>query len=293
MPKRRSLSETNHKLLEDSTILQDTLAALAAARGDVRVLEVGFGEGLALAELAWQFRAGAGPAVEFFGVDKLRRDCAATRQDLLRHAVSQGLVPSDAVERAAPIELAFYDATQLQCADNSIDLVYSVMVVRFIEDKAQFLEEVCRALRPGGVALVQVGESHWKYPSGTASDDLALTPHPSRLVLRHGRELVPLDAYLKLFESDSIEFEFINRPRCVLKIAKRQPCRLDLRLMLDRDHTVAMSRLPYRHGSGKSRGGIRSVYHVAPDVYRQLASTSLRKSVAAESPRQAAGVHTT
>jgi SAM-dependent methyltransferase len=275
MPKRRSLSETNHKLLKESTVVQDTLAALVATRDAVRVLEVGFGEGLALAELAWQFRAAP---VRFFGVDKLQRDCAATSQHLLRHAARQGLVPSDAVDRAAPIELAFYDATQLQCDDESVDLIYSVMVVRFMEDKARFLEEVCRALRPGGVALVQIGESRWRYPRGIATDDLALTPQPSRLVLRHGRELVPFQNYLKLFESDSLRFEFINRPRCVLRIAKRQPGRLALRLMLDPHHTVPMSGLPHRHGSGKPRGGIRSVYEVTPEMYRQIQSRLGTKS---------------
>ncbi|MFD3191761.1 class I SAM-dependent methyltransferase [Sedimentitalea sp. HM32M-2] len=54
------------------------------------------------------------------------------------------------------------DAMRLPCADASVDIVTSALVLNFIPDKPAALAEMCRALRPGGVLSFYV----WDYPGG-------------------------------------------------------------------------------------------------------------------------------
>lgn len=82
----RTLSETSHRILKHSQLIETTLADLLQQRRAASVLEVGFGRGRALLELA-NFN-----------------------------------LP----------EIFFYDATRLHFDDESLDLIYSVVTVRFI-----------------------------------------------------------------------------------------------------------------------------------------------------------------
>ena len=107
MPKRRSLTEANAKILKRSHILQETISELVATRPEVRVLEVGFGRGLAMAELAWMYRAAS---VRFFGIEKKPRDSIRCAADILREAACRGLVPEDATRQIAPPVIESYPA---------------------------------------------------------------------------------------------------------------------------------------------------------------------------------------
>lgn len=54
------------------------------------------------------------------------------------------------------------DAMRLPCADASVDIVTSALVLNFIPDKLAALAEMCRVLRPGGLLSFYV----WDYPGG-------------------------------------------------------------------------------------------------------------------------------
>lgn len=95
-------------------VFQGTLRELMQGR-TARVLDLGFGEGRAMLELAWEFRDEHGA--------------------------------------------------------NTFDLIYSAAVIRLAHDKASVLEDVCRVLRPGGVALLDVDDSSTGYPVGLVSQD--------------------------------------------------------------------------------------------------------------------------
>jgi SAM-dependent methyltransferase len=154
--------------------------------------------------------------------------------------------------------------------DESLDLVYSAVVIRFIERKAEFLEEVCRVLKPGGVALLHYGEAGWNYPYSLICHDRILTPHTNRFVLKYNDELIPLPVYLKLFENEALQFGFANHGTCVIQVSKLKSARLDLQLLFNQELSISMKTMPYRHGSGKPRGGVRSVYDVRPEIYHAL-----------------------
>jgi len=267
MPTYRSLFETNHKILKDSQILETTLSARLAQGRAVKVLEVGFGRARALLELAWRFR---NERAAFYGVDKKQEPPIQKRGDLAGIAREYAIAPEAELAGFVCPEIFFYDATRLHFDDDSLDLIYSVKTIRFIEDKAAFLEEVCRVLKPGGVALLQIGEANWEYPYSRICDEQLLTPCTNRFILKHGDELIPLNKYLRLFETGGLRFRFINRPRCVLQIDKRKPARLDLQLTLNSAFSLPMEELPHCHGSGKVRGGFRSVFDLRPEFYQAL-----------------------
>jgi ubiquinone/menaquinone biosynthesis C-methylase UbiE len=263
----RSLSETSQKILKNSPIVEATLAGLLAKERALKVLEVGFGQGRALLELAWRFRR---DNVAFYGVDKNQAPPVEKREDLRRIARQHEIMPEAELAAFDLPEIFFYDAARLRFEDDSIDLIYSAVTIRFIERKAEFLEEACRVLKPGGIALLHIGESKWDYPYSLVCDDRLLTPYMTRFVLKHGNELIPLPDYLQLFEEDAFAFRFINRPRCVVQVSKLKSARLRLQLAFNQELSLSMDELPHRHSSGKIRGGIRSVYEVRPEIYRAL-----------------------
>ena len=272
MARNRSLREVNYKLSKNYRCLQNILDGILQQRGRASVLEVGFGEGRALLEFAWEYRR---HSVAFFGIDKKQEPPVERREDLARMAEKFGVCsPEQLCELKLP-EIFFYDATQMHFKDDTFDLIYSAVTIRFIEDKARFLEEVCRILKPEGIALLHFGQKNWDYPYGEALPEKHLTPYNSRFVLKYQSELIPLPLYLKLFEGECFKFEFINLPRFVLKVLKLKSGRLDLQLLFNTEYSMSMKQLPYKHKSGKIQGGYRSVYDITRENYVKLIERGL------------------
>jgi SAM-dependent methyltransferase len=268
MAKDRGLDAISEKLLRNSDILHATAQKLLEKPGALSVLEIGCGAGRALMELVLRLKDAP---VQFYGINKKCGDPLASSADLLRTARQYNLADENELGKIAPPELFFYDATQLHFAGESLDLIYSVDTIRFIVCKAEFLEEVCRVLKPGGVALLHFGSSGWKYPYSLAQDNAMLTPHNSRLVLKHGGELIPFEVFFKLFEEEGFLFELINLPAFVIRIAKQTSGKLALRLSYDPVLSMSMTELPYGDESfGKAKGGFRSVYHLDGKDYQTL-----------------------
>jgi SAM-dependent methyltransferase len=265
MAKNRSLDSINNKLFKGSSSLQAAIHRLLERHRPVSVLEVGCGAGRALMELALEFHR---EPVTFHAINKEPGKPLASNEDLRRVARDYGVAwEGDGAEWPLP-QLYFYDATTLQFPDDSIDLIYLSTVARFMARKAEFVEEVCRVLRPGGTAIVQLSRSGWDYPHAPARDGLLLTAHPSRFVLTYGDELVPLQTYLRSFGEKGFDFDFVGAPGCVIQITKRRAGKLALGLEYDDERSVPMNRLPYGQDDVREvRGGFRSVYRISKSRY--------------------------
>jgi SAM-dependent methyltransferase len=267
----RRLEDIEH-LLRAAGGVQSAIEELLGRRSHLDVLEVGFGHGHALLELAWRLRD---RPVVFHGVDIGYKSPIETREDLRDVARAHEIVPPHELAAFPLPYIDFYDATQLRFADETLDLVYSAVTIRFMRDKARHIEEVCRVLRPGGRAILHLGESNWDYPSGKICDERRLTPYTSRMVLKHHDELVPLPDYLALFEGDAFRFAFTRSTRCILCVDKRASGSLSLDLDYDNERSMAARKVPLRNRAGEIRGGFRTVYDVRTPAYERLVAARL------------------
>jgi SAM-dependent methyltransferase len=274
----RSLAEINDHLQAVGNLEEHIGRLLEMQPGRVEVLEVGFGYGRVLLELSWLFRD---REVGFHGVD-LNRYVEGPEQ-LRAIAGTYEIIPAEELAAARMPALHFYDATRLKFADESFDFVYSAITVRFMHDKALFIEEVSRGLRPGGTAILHIGESNWDYPHGLASDDRVLTPFTSRLVLRHDRELIPLADYLQLFAGGPFVFRLTPETRCILLLEKLSSGSLSLGLRFNEQLSASGRSLPLRGRNGEVRGGYRTVYDVSPERYQELVGRGILQAMPAGS----------
>lgn len=231
-----------------STTEPDILERTLAAKGPgAKVLELGFGEGRALLELAARF-----PEAKFYGVDRSRfgPDGAG---DLRWTAQQYGIDPPEplpelffyrfgvAPERAQEIGYG----RRLHFETRSLDLIYSAVVIRFVHDKVSVLEEACRTLKVGGTALLQI-------------DDTQALDDTSRLVIQTEDGVVPLVDHLAARIGDAYEVRLIHPRRLSVEITKLAPVPLDLGL--DFEGYVPRRAMPTR--DGVRIGGRRSLYRV-------------------------------
>ncbi len=264
----RSLRETSRKISKrDPQILVAAVEAQLARGARADVLEIGFGHGRALLELACCFR---NSSARFFGVDRTCEPPVECRADLRALARAHGIASEAELSALELPEIFFYDARALHFADESMDLVYSAVTIRHVQHKAELLEEVARVLRPGGRALLHIGEANWNHPYGRCDAAPRLTPYLNRFLIRFGDELVPLPAYLSLFEGEAFRFRWLPGSRCVLELSKLRRGRLALGLRLDPELSLPMRELGYANAEGRAKGGFRSVYEAAPEHYRAL-----------------------
>jgi len=264
--KTRGLHEIN-RIFKTSKPIESVVANFLMKKTTVEVLEVGFGWGRALMELAWQFH---GKNVVFHGVEAKPRPPIEKREDLCKIAIQFDSIPQSELPNFKLPQVYFYDASTLHFDDETMDFIYSAVTIRFIRDKIKFIEEVCRVLKPGGCAALHLGETNWNYPYSVMSDDRFLTPYTSRLVLKHRSELIPLPAFFQLFDGDVFTFQFSTESRCVIFIKKLKSGRLHLNLQINDHHTMTGRELPLRDIRGEVRSGFRTVYDVPADLYSTL-----------------------
>jgi len=122
---------------------QAGLKKLRPRRGE-EILEIGFGTGHTLVQLAWA----VGPAGRVYGIDIAERMAAVARKRLEDEKVADW------------VELYRGDAEQLPYADESMDAVVMNFTLELFDtpDIPRVLAECVRVLRPGG-RIVVVGVS--------------------------------------------------------------------------------------------------------------------------------------
>ena len=250
----------------------DFIADLLDRHQSLAVLEIGFGWGIALLELAWRFRSNN---VAFYGIDIEEKPELSSPEGIVTFARERGIIPKHQSDTFNIPSLYFCDASTLGLDDESMDFIYSAVTIRFIRKKIEFIEDVARVLRPGGKALLHIGESNWHYPHTHICDQRILTPHTSRLILKYEKELIPLTDYFKLFEGNTFEFHFTENSRCILTISKLRTGKLDLNLEFNDELTLPGRAVPLINRKGELRGGIRTVYDVRTKNYRALLDNGL------------------
>lgn len=156
-----------------------------AARGHVRILELGCGYGTALLELAARY----GDGVELHGMNREPHD--GDRATLARNAAERGL----AVDESRFPTLHYGDVARgLPFADATFDVVYSQVAWLYFGNKLGVLRDVQRVLAGDGVARIDADELRPGLPPEHARlveiwERGALLPMHD-YVQRHGAKLV-------------------------------------------------------------------------------------------------------
>jgi SAM-dependent methyltransferase len=131
--------------------IRDLIRFQIATKGPRRVLEVGYGFGALLVDLALCYGdgvilTGLSDATRWGGWDVIHRAAVATNRATeiqLESMIHPTLVTHDA-------------NTPLPFQDNSFDLILTQVTFYYLAEKAQFIEEVHRVLAPGGIALLDI-----------------------------------------------------------------------------------------------------------------------------------------
>jgi SAM-dependent methyltransferase len=283
----RGLGDVNERLGSSGITLEQAIADQLAHRSPVSVLEIGFGWGPALIELAWRFRD---EPVSFAGINLERKRPVRRAADLAVVAEALQLIPPDEIAAFTPPDVHFYDATTLQHDDETLDFVYSAVTLRFVPDKMRVIDEVARVLRPGGRAILDVAERGWDYPGDRATHPRLLTERPAYLVLHHELELVPLADYLAFAGGDRFTIRVPPGRRCTVDVTKHARGHLDTGLALDPERTIPMSEFPMPPDYRRPGSGVmRSAYAVARDRMAGYAARRGASPDEAGDPRRVSG----
>src|SRR3989338_4925377 len=145
----RSLADFNQKFKKD--IVQKLIRKALSKHKNVRVLEIGCGEGRVLMELQKSF-----PTIELHGIN--RKPWAAMRGtvSLKRTATYYQILTNAELKKVSLPKIHFYDAKKLQFPSNSFDLIISQVAIQYVARKDLLLEEVWRTLKLNGKALLNI-----------------------------------------------------------------------------------------------------------------------------------------
>ncbi|MBU1202023.1 MAG: class I SAM-dependent methyltransferase [Nanoarchaeota archaeon] len=153
----RSLEDFNEKFKKN--ILEDTINDFLKLRKNVRVLEIGCGEGRVLMQLRKLY-----PEIEIHGINKKPWSAMKGKNSLKRTGTYYKIFSHSEINKVDLPRIHFYDAQKLDFEDKYFDVVYSQVSIYQVKRKDLLLEEVWRVLKKDGRAYLHIDTYHDKYP---------------------------------------------------------------------------------------------------------------------------------
>jgi len=223
---------------------------------EVRVLEIGFGEGKVLLDLRVLF---PDKRVKLFGINKKKEGNMHGRNDFLKNARKFGLK----VDKNNLPKCYFYNAGDgLKFKDNYFDLIISQVSFHYVGDKSKLLEEIWRVLKLNGMAFLHIDENVRE----RSPDWMHLNAGTPRFVIYENGGLIKIGDYLNKFNRKGFEIELKkNKNRFLIFIKKTLNEKLDLKLNFDKISSMDLQKISYGDEHKKSWGvwwGTRSVFNV-------------------------------
>jgi SAM-dependent methyltransferase len=222
----RGLHDFNAKF--EPGIVERLIGERVARADDVRVLEIGCGEGRLLMELRKLF-----PGVELHGINRHPWPAMRGQQSLRRTGTYYKIFDRRVIQDIQLPDMHFCEATALPLESESLDLVVSQVAFHYIRRKDRALEEIGRVLRVGGIALLHIDSLPVMKP------DFFLGKTP-RFVIYRGRRIMELEDRLRERTGErwgielNVERDQGNGRIVTLRLDRRLPGEMNLGLSLDR-----------------------------------------------------------
>ncbi len=237
-------------------IVKDFIKKRFESQKEIRILEIGFGEGKVLLDLRVLF---PDKRVKLFGINKKKEGNMHGRDDFLKNARKFGLK----VDKNNLPKCYFYDAGDgLKFKDNYFDLIISQVSFHYVGNKAKLLEEIWRVLNKGGEAFLHIDEDARK----KSPDWMYLNADTPRFVIYEKDKIIKLEYYLNRYKRKGFEIGLKkNKNRLLIFIKKTLNKKLNLKLGFDKISSMDLQKISSGDEYKKAWGvwwGTRSVFNV-------------------------------
>lgn len=253
----RDLAVFNKKF--SPNILEKTIASRFKVHQKISVLEIGCGEGRVLMQLRKIF-----PDIELHGINKkpwgAMRGTSSLKATGTYHRI---FTPSEIKTIKLPI-IHFANANRLDFKDNCFDLIYSQVAIQYVDRKDQLLEEVWRALKPGGKAFLDIDARTEDVP------DFLDFVSP-RFIIYKDNKIYPLRRFIKDVYNRGFDIIYKRlikkesgktKSRITMIITKNNNRKLDLSLKFDELSSFDLGVLNPEKNKWSVYWGYRSVYRL-------------------------------
>jgi SAM-dependent methyltransferase len=249
----RGLDKLQERFDED---IAGHIKNLSENQKEVRILEIGFGEGKALLEAI-----GLGTNIYGYGVNDKKRITLSSPKDIITNSKKFN------IEIYHTPKIYFYDAgSGLKFKDNYFDVIFSQVAIHYIGDKARLIEDVWRVLKKDGRAFLNIDGGL----RGAQPDFMYLHKDSPRFVVySRNKKIISTKRLFDKYRKKGYDMKFNVRKDEKLNITlvmhKNNYKKLDLGLDYDGNSTIYLTPLKesdkYKFDTG-IWWGTRSVYNL-------------------------------
>ncbi len=250
----RSLADFNQRFYPN--FLENNIDLALKRNNKVRVLEVGCGEGRVLMELRKLY-----PQIELFGINKKPWVVMQGQKSLKVVGTYYKIFSKKEMNKVNFPQIFFYDAVKLKFPQNYFDVIYSQVALPYFTRKDQFLEEVWRTLKRGGIALLHLDTISEKYPP--------FLPGPTpRFVIRSGKKNILFVSFIRNLKRKGFDITFFLKSKTnsktsfgtYLVLRKNSAKKLNLKLQYNENCSFELNELDPSKKETDVYWGFRSVY---------------------------------
>jgi ubiquinone/menaquinone biosynthesis C-methylase UbiE len=249
----RGVDEFNKRF--KSMDLVPRISEISLQKKNLRLLEIGCGEGRLLMELAKHF-----PDAQLEGVNKEPWIAMRGRQSLKKTALFYHIFSASELKRVHFPSIHFCDAKKLPFPSNHFDFVVSQVTFPHIERKDRAIEEVWRVLKKGGVGWINFDYYNNSYPP-------SLQPPTPRMVIWNGKRKQSLQFIIqsKRAEGYHIRLEVLRKGTTILSnlvMRKNTSKPLCLDLSYDTSSSISLSKMARNGNFDPIFWGHQSVFNI-------------------------------
>jgi SAM-dependent methyltransferase len=201
----------------------------------VRLLEIGFGEGRALLELANKY-----PRLRTYGVNYPATRTMGNSKDLLHNARAFKLK----VEQLPRV--MFHDAgTALKYPSDYFDCIMSQVAFHYIGNKARCIEEIWRILKPGGKAFIHFDT----VPDGKLPEILDHRKDAAFFIIYDDKNIISTQTFINSLRKKGFNIRIkksnkkTSQRQTILLMTKNTAKPLHLPLTYDGNSTIYLTKL--------------------------------------------------